>query len=130
MRIAESEKHENRGTTTESSSVRSIRETLQQAFDRGDVKRVYGEPIERNGRTIIPIADTGALFGFGSGSGGNAEGSGDGGGGGGKVAGKPIGFLEIDEKGTRFRPVFDANRLGAMGILAATFLIWFAIRRK
>ena len=77
----------------------SIRGILDSAFAKGDVRRVYGEPVVHNGKTVIPIASVGSAFGFGSGSSGEAGKEGEGGGGGGKVSGHPIGYLEISDEG-------------------------------
>jgi uncharacterized spore protein YtfJ len=112
------------------STWKSIGSVMGSAFERGDVRRVFGEPIVRNGTTIVPIADVGSAFGFGSGSGSESGKEGEGGGGGGRVTGKPVGYLEISEAGTAFRPVYDFTRLGSLAILAATFLLWMLIRKR
>jgi uncharacterized spore protein YtfJ len=73
---------------------------------RAGVESVFGEPITRDGLTVIPIARV--RWGFGGG-GGRAEGppsgpaSGSGGGGG--VAADPVGYLEIGAEGATFRPI-------------------------
>jgi uncharacterized spore protein YtfJ len=118
----------NQGST---STIRqSIQEILDKASSKGDVRRVYGEPIERNGRTIIPVADIGFGFGFGSGSGGEGTQQGEGGGGGGKVSGKPVGYIEIAENGSEFKPIYDATKLGTLVILGMTFLLWRVTRKR
>jgi uncharacterized spore protein YtfJ len=114
------------GTRTQ----QSIRGILDSAFAKGDVRRVYGEPVVRNGRTIVPVADVGSAFGFGSGSGGDPGKEGEGGGGGGKVTGKPIGYLEITDDGTCFKPVYDATKIATWGIAASAFILWMMIRRR
>lgn len=98
------------------------------------VKNVFGEPIEVQGRTLLPVARV--AYGFGAGRGlakgdeskkhADAE---DGGGGGGVTA-KPIGVLEVTEEGTRFIPTRGNGRLYA-GI-AAGFMVgmWLARRRR
>jgi uncharacterized spore protein YtfJ len=108
----------------------SIRGILESAFDKGDVRRIYGEPVVRNGRTIVPIADVGSAFGFGSGSSGEPGKEGEGGGGGGKVTGKPIGYLEITDDGSCFKPVYDVTKIAIWGIAASAFVLWMMIRRK
>ena len=108
----------------------SIRGILDSAFAKGDVRRVYGEPVVHNGKTVIPIASVGSAFGFGSGSSGEAGKEGEGGGGGGKVSGHPIGYLEISDEGTVFKPVYDATKLATWGIVATAFVLWMAIRRR
>ena len=89
---------------------------------KASIKTVFGDPIERDGITIIPVAKVRWGFGGGAGSGpvpvgpgraGDAGtigasdisqgGSGSGGGGG--VAADPIGYLEIGPDGATFRPI-------------------------
>jgi uncharacterized spore protein YtfJ len=73
-----------------------------------NVKQIFGEPIERGGRTIVPVARVHYLLGAGGGSGEMKNDgqpgsrSGGGGGGGGLVRARPIGALEISDSGTRF----------------------------
>ena len=66
---------------------------------------VFGEPVEREGLTVIPVAR--ARFGFGGGSGSGAaagkEGSGRGGGGGGIVS--PVGFIEVRDGSAAFKRI-------------------------
>jgi len=89
--------------------------------DSAGVERVYGEPIERDDRTVVPVARVaygfGGGFGEGSSSGVNGDSEdapaehGSGGGGGGGVVAKPIGALEITDENTRFVRVDDRQRL-------------------
>ena len=67
-----------------------------------NVKRVYGDPITVEGRTIIPVASV--RYGFGAGSrGSRSPANGDGGGGGGgRLQAVPVGVLEISGDRTRF----------------------------
>jgi uncharacterized spore protein YtfJ len=55
----------------------SVTKTIEQARDAMTVKRVFGEPYEKDGLTIIPAATV--LGGAGGGGGGDAEGAGGGG---------------------------------------------------
>lgn len=89
------------------------------------VGAVYGEPVEREGRTVVPVASVAYGFGggFGEGSSGDTSGedgntsSGSGGGGGGGVVAKPIGALEIADEHTRFVRFDDRKRLfGAVAL--------------
>ena len=74
---------------------------------RADSKAVFGEPIERDGLTVVPVARVRWGFGGGDGSGEDAEGRtiGSGSGGGGGLAAEPIGYLEIGPDGAAFRPI-------------------------
>ncbi|MEL6258002.1 MAG: spore germination protein GerW family protein [Pseudomonadota bacterium] len=63
-----------------------------------NAKNVLGEPIERDGATIIPMVSYG--FGFGAGGGSSPKhGPGGGTGGGGGI--RPLGAIIIDEDGAR-----------------------------
>lgn len=78
---------------------------------RASVKKVFGEPINAHGKTIVPVAQIAFGFGGGFGKGNqNSEaahmptGSGEGAGGGGGMYARPKGVYEITEQGTRFIP--------------------------
>lgn len=82
---------------------------------------VFGEPVEREGVTVIPVARS--AFGFGGGSGeGAGEGevagqTGSGGGGGGVV--RPIGFIEVRGTGAEFKPLRSGPPIPAIAAAAA-----------
>lgn len=81
------------------------------------VKAVFGEPIQVNGKTVVPVAKVAYAFGGGFGQGKNsahAERQGEGGGGGGGVRAFPAGALEITDTGTRFVPFTDVRWLVAV----------------
>jgi uncharacterized spore protein YtfJ len=89
---------------------------LGQSLDRiagqigahADVRSVFGEPITQHGVTVIPVARVIAGFGGGAGSGGDSEGAPSAGAGlgvGGGFYTSPVGFIEIDQNGARFRPL-------------------------
>ena len=62
---------------------------------------VFGRPVERGGHLIVPAA--GVRFGFGGGGGAESGKIGRGGGGGAKIS--PLGFIELSERGARWRPI-------------------------
>ena len=69
---------------------------------------VFGEPVERDGITVIPVAKARWGFGGGAGQRKDQEGSGtqeDGAGGGGGVQVTPVGFIEIKNHEANFRPI-------------------------
>jgi uncharacterized spore protein YtfJ len=84
------------------------------ARDAVTVKRVYGEPVERDGVTVIPAA---AVRG-GAGGGGDNEGNGGGGFG---LAARPIGAYVIQDGSVRWRPAVDVNRV--LLLVAAVVLL-------
>ena len=96
--------------------------------DRVTVTTIYGEPIERDGLTVIPVAR--ARFGFGGGGGGGARGEeehGSGGGGGGGALVSPAGYIEIRDGLATFRRITSPADLVALGAAAALAAI--ALRR-
>ena len=116
---------------------------------KASVRAVFGDPVERDGTMIIPVAKVRWAFGGGSGSGpvpmgpGRTGGSpfsegpdeaagvdapaaGSGSGGGGGVTADPIGYLELGPDGAAFRPIAPAMPspafLLASGVTAALIL--------
>lgn len=107
------------------------KELLTSLADRfsasGNVRNVFGEPIEAHGRTIIPVACV--RYGLGAGGGGgyktSSEDAPGGSGGGGGVKVTPAGMLEISDAEVRFIRFFDVRLAAcafACGFLAAKLL--------
>jgi uncharacterized spore protein YtfJ len=79
---------------------------------KASVRAVFGDPIERDGITVIPVARVRWGFGGGAGRGPIAQdvtfdegSSGFGTGGGGGATADPIGYVEIGPDGATFRPI-------------------------
>jgi uncharacterized spore protein YtfJ len=87
-------------------------EAVNQAKDVINVRRVYGEPYQEDGLTIIPAAN---VIG-GGGGGGDTEGNGGVGFG---VRAKPAGAWVIKDGEAQWRPAFDLNRAVLVGQLTA-----------
>jgi len=66
---------------------------------------VFGEPVEKDGRTVIPVAQAIIGTGGGSGSSGGAEAGGTGEGAGGGAVTRPLGYIEVTANGTAFVPL-------------------------
>lgn len=84
-------------------------------------KAVFGEPVEKDGRTVIPVAQ--AMIATGAGGGGAdepAQGSGLGAGGG--AITKPLGYIEVTAGGAAFKPL-SQPWLDARLVLAYTLLV-------
>src|SRR4051795_1375572 len=64
------------------------------------VKAVYGDAVDIEGTTVVPVAVM--AYGFGGGGGSGEDGQGEGGGGGGYTL--PIGAYVGDSLGVRFQP--------------------------
>lgn len=86
---------------------------------------VFGEPVEREGVTVIPVAR--AAWGFGGGSGGDAANQGSGGGGGSLVS--PSGFIEVRADGAEFKPLRDP-RMAAVVAGAVVSLAGLVLLRR
>ena len=106
---------------------------LAQARDVMTVKQVYGEPIEKDGVTILPVAKVMGGGGGGSssrrgGEDGNepAPGGADAGGGFGFRA-KPAGVYVIKDGNVSWQPAMDLNRVILGGQLVA-IVLFFVIR--
>lgn len=98
---------------------------LCEAIEAGTrANTVYSTPIERYGRTVVPVAQLEyGLGGGGGGGGGGADGVGggggtsgdvddgsEGGGLGGGLSARPAGALEVTDRGTRFVTPTDRRR--------------------
>lgn len=101
-------------------------ELVQQARDALTVKRVFGDPYERNGVTVIPAASIrgGAGGGGGEGSTPDGEGSGSGSGGGFGLAAKPAGAYVIVGTDVRWQPAINVNRIVLGGQLVVVVLLF------
>lgn len=108
-------------------------DVVMRAQEALTVRRVVGEPIERDGVTVVPVARVSGGGGSGSGEGpaadeadGTATGRGSGGGYGMGVV--PSGAFVIRDGVVRWKPAVDVNRLLARGqlVLVAALLVAYA----
>ena len=94
-------------------------EAIDQARDALTVRRVYGDPYQEEGVTIIPAANVAG----GGGAGTDQQGNGGGGFG---LRARPVGAWVIKDGDVQWRPAFDVNRTILMCqivALAALFTI-------
>jgi uncharacterized spore protein YtfJ len=110
-------------------------EMMEQARDALTVKRVFGEPYERNGVTVIPAASIrgGAGGGRGEGATPDGAGSGSGSGGGFGLTAKPAGAYIIDGNNVRWQPAVDVNRVilgGQVVAIVLLFVLRSVLRRR
>jgi uncharacterized spore protein YtfJ len=94
---------------------------------RAQASTVFGEPVEREGVTVVPVAKARFGFGGGGGSGAREEGEGSGGGGGGGVYVSPIGYIEVRDRGSEFKRISTPADLVAL--VTAASIALFALRR-
>jgi uncharacterized spore protein YtfJ len=106
----------------------NIEETIAKARDAITVKRVYGDPYERDGVTVIPAAAVGGGAGGGS---GQDEKGGTGGGSGFGLGARPVGAYVIDNGTVRWEPAIDVARIVAVTMAAATVIaVAWAVSRR
>lgn len=80
---------------------------------------VFGEPVERDGLTVIPLARLVVREGTAH----RAKGR--------SVVVEPVGYLEIREGEVEFEPVVPPNSpAGIMSLLPALAEVWEKVRRK
>jgi len=95
--------------------------------DRAKVSTVFGEPVVREGITVVPVAR--ARFGFGGGGGAGAhagdEGSGGGGGGGALVS--PVGYIEVRDGSARFKRIYGPADV--LALVVASSLAALTVKR-
>jgi uncharacterized spore protein YtfJ len=97
---------------------------LSRVGDQLGIRRVFGEPIDRDGVTVVPVAVS-----IGGGGGGSAPGDqGDGGGFGGMVRG--IGAYSISNGQVRFVPAVDTTALAAIVVVALGIVVRARRRRR
>ncbi len=94
-----------------------VMETIAQAKDALTVRRVFGEPYERDGVTVIPAARL-----QGGGGGGGSEGGpelGKGAGSGFGLMARPVGAFVIREGRVSWQPAVDVTRIVLGGQVVA-----------
>jgi uncharacterized spore protein YtfJ len=94
-----------------------VQDVIAQARDALTVKRVFGEPYEKDGVTVIPVATVqgGAGGGGGEGPDGQERGSGSGFG----LSARPVGAFVLRGDDLTWRPVVDVNRIVLGGQVVA-----------
>ncbi|MEO7716780.1 MAG: spore germination protein GerW family protein [Capsulimonas sp.] len=90
---------------------------------RAGASLVFGDAVERDGVTIIPVAKTRYGFGFGFGAGKQTdEEQGEGGGGGGGVMSYPAGYIEIRDGKAKFRSIGPSPAAIILATIGATIV--------
>jgi len=98
-------------------------EVLGRAADAAQVRRVFGDPIERDGVTIIPTASVRGGAGGGGGRGPRQE-EGEGAGGGYGFMAHPAGVFVLRGDQVDWRPALDLGKVILGGqLVGVTFLL-------
>ncbi len=103
----------------------NVDDLLSTARDAITVKRVYGDPYEKEGVTVIPAA---SVLGSGGGGSGKDDKGEEGGGGGFHVQGHPVGAYVIKDGDLRWVPAIDPTRL--LAIAGIVIVVVVAIKAK
>jgi uncharacterized spore protein YtfJ len=101
---------------------RILERLVSQVGGHARVQAVFGDPVERDGVTVVPVARV--RWGVGGGGGSGTEGMGSGGGGG--VTADPIGYIEITTAGATFQRV--GRTVAAGDIIAAAIAAAIVVR--
>ena len=103
-------------------------EILTTAKDAITVKRIFGDPYQHDGLTIIPAAAV--TGGLGGGTGTDNDGQ-EGEGGGFAMAGRPVGAYVIKDGEVTWKPVLDPTRiLTVVGAVCVAYLLTRRPRRR
>lgn len=98
-----------------------VNEIVNTARESLTVRRVYGEPVEQDGVTVIPAASLSGGFGGGKGKDPNGQ---EGEGGGFGMNGRPAGAYVLRHGEVIWRPAVDVNRvIGSVALVVATYLV-------
>lgn len=107
-----------------------LQKRFQEMQGRADVRTVFGEAIQLNGRRVIPVASIQYGFGMGGGSGptkAKSEASGGGGGGGGMRV-EPVALVDITDGKLKVEPIVNVTRLATMAMLLAAWSVFWISR--
>lgn len=108
-----------------------MKDVMKSWHDTYTVRRVFGDPIEKDGVTVIPVAMVAGGGGGGNGP-ADAEGEAESGGGFGGMA-RPAGVYVVRPEGVEWQPALDITLLGMAGIALTaliTLVLGWALRRR
>jgi uncharacterized spore protein YtfJ len=108
----------------------SLDELLGTAREALSVRRVFGDPYERDGVTVIPAA---SVRGAGGGGGGKDERGQEGDGGGFVLTARPAGAYVLKNGEVTWEPAVDVNRIVTVAVLGSAAVAWLAgraVRRR
>jgi uncharacterized spore protein YtfJ len=112
------------GATDEEVGV-ELEELARSVADATTVRRVFGDPIERDGVTLVPVA---SVAGGAGGGGGHDVGGQEGEGGGLGVRARPVGAFVLRDGEVRWQPVVDLSRVAAFGLATVTVIAIARVR--
>jgi uncharacterized spore protein YtfJ len=104
-----------------------LRRIAETVGDKANVSTIFGEPVERDGISVIPVARAKLAFGGGGGGGGRGNDEGSGGGGGGGLIVSPVGYIEVRSDSAAFKRI--SSPVDLVALVAAGSLAALAVRR-
>ena len=102
-----------------------VEEMVARSQDAATVGRVYGEPHEKDGTTVIPAARVSARGGSGAARGGEHSGGGF------RADAEPVGAFVVRKGEVEWKPVFDLGatvRRGQLVGVVVLLVLWAVIR--
>ena len=99
----------------------------QTVGQKAQVSTGFGEPVERDSVTVIPVAKTRFGFGGGGGTGTKQGDEGSGGGGGGGAVISPVSYIELRNGGAEFKRI--SSPVDVVTLVAAASIALLAIKR-
>lgn len=99
----------------------------QTVGDKASVSTVFGQPVEREGITVIPVAKARFAFGGGGGAGARQGDEGSGGGGGGGAFVSPVGHIEVRDGTAQFKRI--SRPVDLVPLVVAASLAALAVKR-
>ncbi len=111
------------GQDTPKRKVSFVERVAEKMGIHASAKAVYADPVEHDGVTVIPVAKL--RWGFGGGSGRKKGKRGQGGGGGMHAA--PLGYIEMKDGQTQFKPIRDPLALVPV-VCAGALAGWVVLR--
>jgi len=117
---------------SESTPLRDALNRLNAVHDTITVERVFGNPIERDGVTVVPVAAVRGGGGGGGGEGTKDEGSGAGGGMGFGLDARPVGVFVLKNGEVSWQPALDRTRIivGVQMIVLVGLLVMRKLLRR
>ncbi len=125
---------------SEAQTIQPTMQTIEQTIGRltnvAKTDAVFGQPIQRDGTTIIPCSEISLGLGWGSGTTPPSpdkekkQQAGTGGGIGGGIRERPVAVIVMDSKGVRVQPIVNPTRIAVSLFSAVGFAFMWLSRRN
>lgn len=113
------------GTEKKPYTPEGVYRLIEEAKDLMTVRQVVGDPIEKDGTTLVPVVEVRGGGGGGGGGGDSQEQTGSGEGAGFAMKARPVGSYVITEGKVRWEPAIDVTKIAVMGNFVAIALFFF-----